>query len=118
MKTLLVLLFSLLFVGNIQDDSYSIYTFISYMQETGYYGFVQQVKYNLGVNVSTELCIELTDNNCCEEFVKVYIPPAPCPKPGGPPKKTLEELINSYRKTLLKNGLTESDLEYLLLKYN
>ena len=114
MKALLILLFSLLFVENIQDEQYSISTFINYMQETGYYSVVQQVKFCFGASVSTELCKDLTDNDYCEELVRVYIPN---PHPGYP-KKTLEEIINSYKDTLLNNGLTQSDIEYILLKYN
>ena len=118
MKVLLLLLFSLLFVGNIQQESYSIEPFVTYMHETGYFSLIQQVKYNLGYYISIQLCLDLTDNNCCEELVAVYIGPAPLPKPGGPPRKTFEEIINIYTETLLDNGLTQSDIDYLLLKYN
>ena len=75
MKYSIILLLSLLIATN-EDigDNYEINTFISYLQKTGYYELLYEVKCAFGKDVAIEFCLELVSSPFCEEVVRVYLP--------------------------------------------
>ena len=72
MKSLKVLLFSLLIIFS--GQSFSMSEFINFLQESGYYYIIEAVKIYLGDDFAIKVCVCLVKNkNNCEELVKVYI---------------------------------------------
>ena len=77
MKSSLIIILTLLFFAKSQttlSKSYSINTFIQSLQNSGILQILRDVKFNFGVNVSTELCKTYVDSPYCEEVCRVYIP--------------------------------------------
>ena len=116
MKILLAILFPFLIIGNISEKPYSIGPFIHFLEISGYYELIQEVKWAVTDNAAIKLCEELTDNDFCEELVYVYMPPGPQFEPGRPLKTILEDIINSNKDILLDNGYTESEIQNLIRK--
>ena len=75
MKTIRYLLYMMLLLPNIEvlNGSYSIDSFLDYLQEKGYYDLIQSVKIYFKDDVAIDICKELTGSNDCEEVVKVYM---------------------------------------------
>ena len=72
MKTLAVLL-SLLIVLNVKS-SYSIDDFLNYLQETGYYDIIVQIKYYYNEDIAISFCKEIIKSEHCDILVRIYIP--------------------------------------------
>ena len=73
MKSFIFLFLSLLFFENVKNSTYSINTFITYLQTKGYYDILAQIKKSFGFEVSIAFCKEFFQSTHCEEVVKVYI---------------------------------------------
>ena len=72
MKVLAVLL-SLLIVFNVKSG-YSINEFINYLQETGYYEIIMQIKHYYNADIAISFCKEIIKNSDCDLIVRIYIP--------------------------------------------
>ena len=69
-----------------KEDSncYTINPFITYLQETGYYEVINDVKCKITTDVAIEVCEILTESPHCEEVVRIYMtcPSRPRPSPA------------------------------------
>ena len=114
MKALLVLLFTLLFVGNMQEyNPFSIAPFIEYIEAEGLYDLLVSVKINCGADIASKFCYFLTYSYVCEEYVLVYLPTIAFIYPP-PPRITFEQLVQLNYDFLINYGLTDDDIQYLL----
>ena len=57
----------------VQGSTYSIQTFLDYLQGTGYYEIIQAIKNAFGDDIAIDVCKELTKSNDCEEVVRIYM---------------------------------------------
>ena len=71
---ILLIVLSIQFVNMIDLSSYSIDTFLEYIQNSGYYEIFLQIKYYYGDDVAIATCKELVQSNDCDYLVKVYFP--------------------------------------------
>ena len=67
-----IVIFFILFIVNGQS-SFSIDNLLDYLQQTGYYEIIQNVKRYFGDDVAIELCQELVQTNQCETVVRIYM---------------------------------------------
>ena len=76
MKILEFLLFIIFILSNVgaKGSSYSIDTFLDYLQEKQYYEIILQVKLRFGDDVAISVCISFIANNQCEDVVRIYMP--------------------------------------------
>ena len=77
MKSLFIFLIYLLLIVKNQDttvESYSVNSFIDYIQNNGYWDIFQEVKNKFGIDVSIEFCQAIVPSPHCDEVVRVYIP--------------------------------------------
>ena len=67
-------------------NGYTINPFIIYLQETGYYEVINDVKCKITTDVAIEVCKILTESPHCEEVVRIYMscPNPPCYAPSSP----------------------------------
>ena len=72
MKTLGILLLSLLIISEVKAD-YSIDPFINYLQEKGYYDIIVQIKNFYGDDIAISFCKEFIKSDDCNPLVKIYI---------------------------------------------
>ena len=105
MKVITFLLF-IIFTFN-ADTTYSIDALLDYLQETGYYEVIYQVKIYFGIDVAIDFCKEIVKTNQCEDIVTVYMPSSymhHCPKipqinhekKPKPSNKFIEEIKKLY----------------------
>ena len=121
MKAFITLLFMMFII--ILNGNYSIDSFINYLQESGYYDILVEIKYSLGDDVAIALCQELViQTNDCEYIIRVYM----APKYGGAnpnidskiedPNTDTQQIIDpkDISEDLIK---FEKELDNLLKKY-
>ena len=72
MKALLLLLLPLI-IFNLDLSNYSINSFLDYLQETGLYEVIRNVKMLLGDDVAVEFCKEFVKSNDCKTVVIIYM---------------------------------------------
>ena len=121
MKLYNLLLLTLAIIANVKGD-YSIDSFITQLENNGYYDIIVEVNRYYGNDVAIEMCKSLTQSFSCEELVRVYIgrpPKPPTPRPGGPPfvMPTIVEILNK-NLNILKDNMTQDEIDYLINKYN
>ena len=90
MKVLIFLLFiALAFNG---ETTYSIDALLDYLQESGYYEIIYQVKKHFGDDVAIDFCEGIVRTTQCEEVVKVYMSSSSFSSSGQRrcPKKEIE----------------------------
>ena len=76
-KMLILLLFTLLIVENHAGsflDNYSIYQFINYLMENGYYSLIYWAKCEYDDDIAIYTCIEFAPSIHCEPVVRGYMP--------------------------------------------
>ena len=71
MKVITFLLF-IIFTFN-GDSTYSIDALLDYLQESGYYEIIYQVKIYFGDDIAIDFCKEIVKTNQCEEVVRIYM---------------------------------------------
>ena len=66
--------FLLLFIFSFSGDTtYSIDALLDYLQETGYYEIIYQVKKHFGDDVAIDFCEGIVRTTQCEQVVRVYM---------------------------------------------
>ena len=66
--------FLLLFIFSFSGDTtYSIDALLDYLQETGYYEIIYQVKKHFGDDVAIDFCEGIVKTSHCVEVVRVYM---------------------------------------------
>ena len=75
MKIMRYLFYMILILSNIevQGGSYSIDSFLNYLQENGYYDLIQAVKIYFGDDIAIDVCKGLVETNDCEIIVRIYM---------------------------------------------
>ena len=81
MKYTIILLLTLLIATKEDVNGYTINPFIEYLQETGYYEVISDVKCQITTDVAIEVCEILTESPHCEEVVRVFMT---CPSLSPP----------------------------------
>ena len=76
MKLLFTLLLTIAIFINAKGD-FSINPLLDYLQESGYYQILTQIKYYIGSDIAIDVCKDLVASNHCEEVIRIYISPAP-----------------------------------------
>ena len=89
MKALLLLLLPLI-IFNLDLSNYSINSFLDYLQETGLYEVIRNVKMLLGDDVAVEFCKEFVKSNDCKTVVIIYM------SNDLAPQKDDDNYANSY----------------------
>ena len=115
MKHLIFLFLILTTISNIKGD-YSINTLLNYLREKGLYDLLVEVKSYFGVDVSISFCKELVKSYDCETIVRVYISTNNF-RPGEDGETSLNnanQIINEYRKALIKAGYTLDEIGNML----
>lgn len=107
MKAISILLLIIFFAY--EQSSYSIDTLINYLQESGYYDIIQQIKLIYGDDVAISFCQELVDTGDCRTVVKIYMTPNINVSPRD--DKELDKLIKDLPTDFVE------DLKRLLDKY-
>ena len=102
MKPLFTLLLILATFSSI-NGGYSINEFLNYLQETGIYDLLVEIRRYLGIDISISFCKDLFQTNDCETIVKIYMPSgARGDNPGE--QKTLDQIVREYKKYLIAAG--------------
>ena len=57
----------------VQGGDYSIDSFLDYLQQTGYYDLIQEIKNSFGDDIAIAVCEELVQSNDCEIVVRIYM---------------------------------------------
>ena len=73
MKTLLFIFLPLI-IFNVDLNKYSINSLLDFLENTGFYEVLQNVKTVLGNDIAIEVCKEFVNSKDCELVVVVYIP--------------------------------------------
>ena len=108
--------------------SFSITPLLDYLQESGYYDLIQEIKNVFGDDVAIDICKELTNSNDCEIVVRTYMITTAPPNPyndGEEPhyipayiSPEVEEKILEYIKTYYPSKYEKmKDLILLILSY-
>ena len=74
MKVITFLLFIMFTITINGETTFSIDALLDYLQETGYYEIIYQVKIYFGNDIAINLCKEIVETNHCEEVVRIYMP--------------------------------------------
>ena len=77
MKKMIILLLALLIVvnnGQFILDNYSIYQFIDYILEKGYYDLIYWAKCSYDDEIAISVCLEFVPSIHCEPVVRTYMP--------------------------------------------
>ena len=96
MKLLFTLLLTIAIFINAKGD-FSINPLLDYLQESGYYQILAQIKYHIGEDIAIDVCKDLVKSIHCEEIIRIYIPPGPSKINSKKDKKPLsdgEKLLN------------------------
>ena len=72
MKAILFILFPLI-IFNFDLSKYSINKFIEYLEETGYYEVISNIKSVLGDDMAIDVCKEFVKSNDCEVVIRTYM---------------------------------------------
>ena len=77
MKSFLILIICLLFIVKNQDttysETYSISSFIGYLQEMGYWEILSHMNLYFGINITIQFCQTFIPSPHCDEVMRVYI---------------------------------------------
>ena len=95
-KMLILLLFTLLIVENHAGsflDDYSIYQFINYLMDYGYYSLIYWAKCEYDDDIAIYTCIEFAPSIHCEPVVRDYMPGCPAYAPVRPLPMPIETKI-------------------------
>ena len=92
MNAIKIVLFIIFFVY--EQSTYSINDLINYLQESGYYDVILQLKIYFGNDVAISFCQEIVESSDCERIVIVYMP-SKYIKPHNP--LILDEIINNLK---------------------
>ena len=98
MKLLFTLLLTIAIFVNVKGD-FSINPLLDYLQESGYYQILAQIKYHIGEDLAIDVCKDLVASIHCEEIIRIYIPPGPSKinsKRGIKPLSDEEILLNIF----------------------
>ena len=117
MKSLIVILLSLLTISNIKGN-FSINAFINELQNKGIYEILKEITYQIGCDVSISFCKALYETNDCETVIKVYIG---CPSKarsfrGRDEEKSLGQILEPYKLTLRKAGFMDNEIDEIIKK--
>ena len=83
--------FLLLFIFSFSGDTtYSIDALLDYLQETGYYEIIYQVKKHFGDDVAIDFCKGIVKTTQCNEVVRVYMSTISSSGQRRCPKKEIE----------------------------
>ena len=72
MKAIVLILLPLI-VFNADLSVYSIKGFLDYLQQTGYYEVIIEIKFALGNDIAIDFCKEFVQSQDCEQVVKIYM---------------------------------------------
>ena len=114
MKPLFTLLLILATFSNI-NGGYSIVEFLKYLQETGIYELLAEIKHYLGEDISISFCKDLFNSNDCETIVKIYMP-AGSRRASPVEPKTLIQIVNEYSNILIAAGFNPFLMKKKLIK--
>ena len=123
MKTLKILLFTLLIIVYIKGEDYSYDKLIDYLKQTGIYNILVTVNNNFGNDITIDVCQSIVQSYSCYDVVRNYIgppSPRPQPKPGGPPinTPTMREILTDTNNFLiLAANMDFNDLMELVNSY-
>ena len=123
MKTLKILLFTLLIIVYIKGEDYSYDKLIDYLKQTGIYNILVTVNNNFGNDITIDVCQSIVQSYSCYDVVRNYIgppSPRPKPKPGGPPyiPPTMREILTDTNNFLiLAANMDFNDLMELVNSY-
>ena len=73
MKTLLFIFLPLI-IFNVDLNKYSINSLLDFLENTGFYEVLKNVKIVLGNDIAIEVCKEFVNSKDCDLVVVVYIP--------------------------------------------
>ena len=105
MKSLAILVLSILLFNFTDSNEYSIDEALNYLQSTGLYEVLVQVKYYFGNDVAISLCKEFVLSYDCEQIIKTYIS-SPSKAPSIR-KRTLKNKIKKYPQEKLRTNNIE-----------
>ena len=125
MRPLIALFLILAIISNIKG-SYSIDDFIVYLQNTGLYDILVNIKHSYGSDICITFCkFIVIQTKDCEEVVKVYFPSKPAGTRGERSKeeetKNILQFIDDNIKALQYAGVKPFQIEKLkeeMKKYN
>ena len=86
---------------------------VNYLQETGIYGLLIEIKLYFGNDFSIAFCKELYKSNDCDIIVNIYIPSGSRPEE----QKTLWQIINEYKDILIAAGFDPFLINKKLIKF-
>ena len=72
MKAIVFILLPLI-VFNVDLNNYSINAFLDYLQHTGYYEVIEDIKIYAGIDVAIDFCLNFIQSNDCEKVIKFYM---------------------------------------------
>ena len=72
MKAIVFILLPLI-VFNVDLNNYSIKVFLDYLQHTGYYEVIEDIKIFAGIDVAIDFCLNFIQSKDCEKVIKVYM---------------------------------------------
>ena len=93
--SIFILLAVLIATQRDMGDQFSIGTFLDYLQETGYYDLIYDIKCAFDTEIAIDFGLEYVGSPHCEEVVRVYMPQ--CMRPGGTSDKICD--LTSYIKS-------------------
>ena len=102
MKFLVFIFISLFLALNKCDDEYSINTLLNFLQSTGYYEIIYEIKLSFGDDVAIAFCKEIVPTNHCDEVVKVYMPP---PSVGKKCPRNINDIKNIISRPKIHENL-------------
>ena len=109
-KMIFLLLFTLLIVENHADsflDNYSIFQFIDYLIDNGYYSLIYWAKCEYDDEIAIYTCIEFAPSIHCEPVVRDYMPGCAYPPVQPMPIETKAYKPQILIKLKKKNTLPE-----------
>ena len=105
MKSLAILVLSILLFNFTDSNEYSIDEILNYLQSNGLYEVLMEVKYYFGDDVAIALCKEFVQSNDCEKIIRTYIPSQS--KAPSIRKRTLKNKIKKYPQEKLRTNNIE-----------
>ena len=129
MKLLFTLLLTIAIFVNVKGD-FSINPLLDYLQESGYYQILAQIKYHIGEDIAIDVCKDLVKSIHCEEIIRIYIPPGPSKINSKKDKKPLSDgekllniimenydvLVNEKGKDAVEEYINKIKIQYLAPK--
>ena len=111
-----LILFTFIKLDNI--GNYSIEVFLNYLQITGFYDLLSDIKYKKGSEVAIYICkIFFNYNPYCDDVVRVYIPNPASPSSVNPDKNVVNimDIILKY-EYILRKIFTKEELDIIKSK--